>query len=325
MQFFLKIIMPAIIVFFSMSTNAFEVDENYKSDWAGIEVIGGDIEAAEKIRSLDLVTIGATFPASKAKHYCQKCKKIVQKKTQFTNAHCSLIWYGDQTAYLIVETGGKHINDYLLRSIPKNKYAIVKIPDELNKVFLLWESRMSVLMFSSNNKKLADLNDPILHKLTDQLYELVPKYNQAVLDVVHYSPDKIERQKAAQLFAWSNHAENLPYVLEWDLLLDPDSGVRNDVARSFSNSMEKIKDETLLKNLMPVYCKQLSLPTFSDRNKALMSISRMLQTHPILISTLNKDNQCKANITYISNMSILENVREPAKDILKILDTANHA
>lgn len=320
-----------IFLFFSGTLSAVEIDKNYISKWTGIEVIGTDAITANKIRALGLVTIGNTFPASKAKHYCEKCKKIIQKKTQFKNAHCGLVWYGDEGAYLIVETSGKQADNKAFRAIPTNKYAVITIPDELNEVFLKWESRISALMSSGNfltekpNENFRDSNDPILHELAVQLSQLVPKHNQAVLDVVHYSPDVKERQKAAQLFAWSNHAENLPYVLEWDLLLDPNLGVRNDVARSFSHSMNKINDEALLKNLMPVYCKQLSFPTFTDRNKALISLSRMLQSHPTLISSLNSNSQCKANITYISNASILENVRDPAKDILKILETAADA
>lgn len=330
MQFFLKVITP-IILTFSMTLNAFEIDENYKSEWVGIEVIGGDVEAAEKIRALDIITIGHAFPAYNAKHYCEKCKKIIQKKTQFKNAHCSLVWFPENTAYLLVELIGKEYNHVTFRTIPKNNNAIISIPNELNEVFIKWKTRMSDLLSSGNfslekpNDSFRDSNDTILHELAVQLSKLVPKHNHAVLEVIHYSPDIQERQKAAQLFAWSNHAENLPYVLEWNLLLDPDPGVRNDVARSFSNSMHKIKDENLLKKLIPTYCKQAALPSHSDRNKALISLSRILDSHPNLIPTLNKNSQCKENITYISNMSILENVRDPAKEILKILEESNHA
>lgn len=327
MQLFLKLSVFFSCVCFPQMLFSFQLANDYTSNWAGIEVIGSDATAADIIRNLDIITIGNTFPAYKAKYYCEKCKKIIKKNTQLKNVSCGLVWYGDQTAYLTVETAGKELSSNLFRTIPNNKDAAVKIPNELNKVFLKWESRMSALMFSDSNEESTDSNsnDPILHGLTVELSQLVPKYNQAILEVIHYSPNDQERQKAAQLFAWSDHAENLPYVLEWDLLLDPNPGVRNDVARSFSSSMEKIKDETLLKKLMPVYCKQATFPSHGDRNKALISLFRILESHPNLISTLNKDSQCKANITYISNMSILENVREPAQDILKILDAANHA
>jgi hypothetical protein len=323
MQFLLKSIMLLFCSFYSQILFSFQVDNNYVSKWAGIEVIGTDAATAEKIRTLDIVTIGSTFKAQKAKHYCEKCKKIIRSKTKFKNAYCGLVWYGDQTAYLTVETEGKQIHNNLLRTIPENQNAIVKIPEELNEVFLKWESRMSALMFSRNLDKSTDSNDPLLHELEVKLSKLVPTYNHTILDVIHYSPDVIERQKAAQLFTWSNHAENLPHVLEWDLLLDPHPGVRNDVARSFSSSMEKIKDEELLKKLMPVYCKQAALPSHTDRNKALYSILNIIKTHPNLISTLNENIPCKKNITYISNVSILENVRDPAKDILKIIKNAD--
>lgn len=331
MQLFFKSSIFFFSLFFSKILFSFQIDENYLSTWTGIEVIGTNSINANKIRSLDIITIGNTFPAYKVKYYCEKCKRIIQKKTQFKNAQCGLVLYGDEGAYLTVEANGKQQNSRSFRDTPINRNAVTKIPNELNEIFLKWEARMSTLISGGNfsvekpNDKFRDSNDTILHELAVQLSELVPKYNHAVLEVIQYSPDIQERQKAAQLFAWSNHAENLPYVLEWNLLLDSDSGVRNDVARSFSNSMHKIKDENLLKKLIPTYCKQAALPSHSDRNKALLSILDMVKTHSNLITILNKETQCKANITYISNMSILENVRDPAKEILKILEESNHA
>lgn len=331
MQFFLKSSIFFFSLCFSQMLFSFEIDDDYLSKWAGIEIIGTDSTTANKIRSLDIITIGNTFPIHKAKYYCEKCKKIIQKKTEFKNAHCGLVLYGDEGAYLTVETNGKHSARKIFRDIPITKKGIIQIPNELNEVFVKWESRMSFLLSSGNfavekpNDNFRDSDDPILHELAVQLSKLVPKYNHAILEVVHYSPDIQERQKAAQLFAWSNHSENLPYVLEWNLLLDPDSGVRNDVARSFSTFMEKIKDEPLLIKIIPTYCKQANLPSHSDRNKALISLLNILKSHPTLTSTLNDNKDCKANITYISNMSILENVRDPAKDILKILEADNHA
>ena len=180
---------------------------------------------------------------------------------------------------------------------------------------------MTALMSNGNfsmekpNEDFRDSTDPMLHEMAVQLSQLVPKYNHDLLEIVHYSPYVEERQKAAQLFAWSNHAENLPYLLKWDLLSDPDEEVRNNIARSFSQFMKKIKDESLLKDLMPAYCMQATLPNHTDRNKALISINSILESHPKLVIAIPPE--CKKNITYLSDTSILDNIKGPAKDILK--------
>lgn len=83
--------------------------------------------------------------------------------------------------------------------------------------------------------------------------------------------------------------------------------------------MNEIKDEKLLKNLIPHYCKQITFPKHTDRNKALFSIKEILEVRPTLSSSL--DVKCQNTIKYISNMSILENVKGPAEDILTMIES----
>lgn len=289
--------------------------------------MGTDPVTAQKIRKLVPIKIGDNFRASEAKHICSLCKKRINKNIKIKNAGCSIVWFGDNVAYLIVEVPKSHNASF--RVLPYKTSTITVIPNELNTIFLKWEKRMSFLMSNGNfSMEKMDFgyrgsNDPILHELAVTLTYLVPKYNQAILDVLRYSPDVKERQKAAALLAWSNHDENLHYVLEWDLLSDPDKGVRNDVARSFSAFMNKIEDEKLLTSLIPAYCKQASFPNHTDRNKALYSILGILNNHPKLVNAVNPE--CKKNIDYISKTSILENIKNPAKDILSIIEAGDHA
>jgi hypothetical protein len=171
------------------------------------------------------------------------------------------------------------------------------------------------------DKGFRDSDDPVLHGLAVKLSKVVWKYNHILLDIVHYSTNVTERRSSATLLAWSRHPENLASILEWDLLMDPDTGVRNYIARAFTYSISDIRDRSLLKNLLPAYCKQAALPTHTDRNKALYSILEILKNDKSLASSISPE--CKNTITYISEISILDNVGGVAKEIMKIMENQN--
>ena len=311
-----------ICLMLSQKAFSFEIKSDYKSKWAGIEVIGSQSLPAKKIRELLPIRIGDTFIAADAKHYKNLCIDIIRKNTAFDETTCSILWYGDETVFLIVDLLDKNsIN--VFRKIPKKKAPVSKIPNELNLLYEKWNSHASTLMSSGNfpienfDNDFRDFEDPILHGFALKLRAMATKYNNNLLDIIHYSEDNIERQKAADLLSWGRVVDNIHFIIEWNLLNDPDITVRNNIARSFLHFVHRANDQILLKNLIKGYCAQAKLPTHLDRNKALLSIKEILEAHPKLISAISFE--CKSNITYLSEASIVENVKDPAKDILAIL------
>ena len=87
--------------------------------------------------------------------------------------------------------------------------------------------------------------------------------------------------------------------------------------------MQDMKNESLLRKLIPVYCKQATLPSHTDRNKALTSLFEILKKNKEMVSTVNVE--CEATIRYISEVSILNNVGGIAKEIVKLLDSVESA
>lgn len=302
---------------------SFEIKSDYKSKWAGIEVIGSQNISSQKVRQLLPIHIGDTFIAADAKHYTTLCRDIIRQNTPYNESTCSILWYGDETVYLIVDLLDKN-EPLRFREIPEKNTAVHKIPDELNVLYEKWNDHASILMSSGSfptenfDNGFRDFNDPVLHNFALKLKKMSTKYNSILLDIVHYSKDNIERQKAADLLSWGKVVDNIHFIIDWNLLNDPDSTVRNNIARSFLYFVHKANDEVLLKNLIQAYCSQAKLPTHGDRNKALYSIKEILEEHPKLNTAINPE--CKNNISYLSNVSILENVQGPAKDILVILE-----
>jgi hypothetical protein len=321
MNFKLKKISILICLILSQEAFTFELKNDYKSKWAGIEVIGSPRGSAHKIRELLPIRIGETFIAANAKHYKNLCHDILRKSTTFNESNCSILWYGDETAYLVVDLLDKNANN-TFREIPKTSIT-PKIPKNLNALYKKWNDHASALMTKGDfpienfDNGFRDFENPVLHNYALELKEIATKHNNILLNVVHYSTDNIERQKAADLLSWGKIVDNIHFIIDWSLLTDPDPTVRNNIARSFLHFVHQIEDELLLKNLLQAYCAQATLPTHGDRNKALYSIQEILEKHPKLISAIN--SECSSNISYLSEVSILENIQEPAKDILAIL------
>lgn len=163
-----------------------------------------------------------------------------------------------------------------------------------------------------------DSNQPKLHELALKLSRAAFPHNKLLLKIIKESNDPSERVKAATLLSWSGHPNNIEFVIKHNLLNDPDSSVRNNLARSLYFTVGMIKNEKLLKKAIDVYCHQAKLPTHCDRNKALISLKGILENHKYLSESVNKE--CRATLEYISQMSILPNVVEVAKDILVQLE-----
>ena len=323
MKFQIKKITFFLCLLLSPIAYSFHIENDYQSKWAGIEVIDSQNISMHKIRQLLPIQVGDTFIARDAKHYVSLCRDIIRENTSYGETLCSILWYGDETVYLIVDLLGKSEN-HIFRKIPTKNTEIHKIPNELNLLYKKWNDHASALMSSGNfpienfDNGFRDFDDPILHNLAIKLKKFATKYNSILLDIVHYSENNIERQKAADLLSWGKVVDNIHFIIDWNLLEDPDMTVRNNIARSFLHSIHHSNDQVMLKNLIQAYCSQAKLPTHGDRNKALYSIKEILEEHPTLISAIN--SECKSRISYLSKVSILENVKEPAKEILAILE-----
>ena len=327
MRYALEASLLAISLFFSQIINSAELNNNYVQTWAGVEVMGVNLEAAQNIRKQMPFKKGSNYNKSELSKYLLTCRNIVKEKIGY-DAQCSTISYGNGNVYLSVDILPSK-NNSLYRKIPQKEGEVAKLPKKLQNLYDVLNDRFEFLITTGNfpiekiGQNYKDFEDPKLHATAKKLSRCVPRYNDILLDIIQYSQDDDEREKAAELFSWSRNINNLFLILNWDILLDPDEGVRNNIARSFAPILPDIKDKALLTNLISVYCKQASFSSHLDRNKALLSILKILEKNKELTSDIN--DECQGTIRYINEMSILENSGGFAKKIITIVDNSKNA
>lgn len=326
------ILLIVCFVFSSNVAKATIIYGNYEGILAGIEVIGVDAEAAQKIRKQMPYQIGSKFALSDMAEYKAKCQQIIKNNLHASIGLCTSVLYNEKEFFLVIDVfpEDSRNKEVVFRKIPEKKQGeVAKLPKKLQELYNALDERRSLLISQGKfpveirNKGYVDYEDPILHDLALSLVEHAEKSNEILLQILHYSKNVEERRLAATLLSWSKHPENLNLILEWNVLLDPDTGVRNNVARSYISIMQNMKNEALLQKLIPIYCKQASLRTHTDRNKALISILEILQSDKN--SSKNINTECESNIRYLSEMSILGNVGGTAKEIIKLIDETKNS
>ncbi|MCS5707288.1 HEAT repeat domain-containing protein [Candidatus Berkiella cookevillensis] len=308
-----------IIFFYIPHAYAIKIDETFNANWTGIEVVDTDHETAEKIRNHIKLPIGTPVIYSEVEKYKSSCKKFNENSI---NLNCSFLLYSDGSAYLNVEVVSNN-NGNIYRDIPITKNKNLKIPKKLDLFYEEFDERLSFLM--TNNMEIdenyhncyLDFSDPILHGISKKIAQQCQIYNDLLLKIIRFSHNIEERRKAAILLSWSCDPNNLSYIVKWGLLFDPDAKVRNNLARAYSSRISSEKDITSLESLIPIYCNMMSFPTHMDRNKALFSMNEIIDKYPELSGSIHP--KCINRISHIGEMSILENVRDEAKEILNKL------
>lgn len=324
MKIFYKVIL--IIVFLYCSTGQSEIlTKDFTATFSGIEVVGVDKLTAEKVRHILPVQIGDIFFSKETEKQRANYVDIIKKIFPTNNVSCSFLLYGNNSVYLIIDFIPPGTKENVYRPILSNKENFKKIPKKLNYLYDQWNKRHSLLMneglldIENYDKGFRDFKDPQLHNLAKNLNVYASKNYRVLLTTIRDSIKASERRKAAALLAWAEHPnETLEFILHWNLLNDPDQGVRNDLTRSLSASIKYIKDMSLLKELFPYYCKQVTFPKHTDRNKALYSIREILDFHPDLSNVITAE--CKQSINYLNEVSILGNIAGFASEILKIME-----
>mgnify|MGYP001763917469 CR=1 FL=1 len=320
----LNYVIFSLLIITSEFSFALRLDDSYTGVWQGIEIMGCDLEIANQIRKTIPLDIGSEFKLSNKEKYRDICNKHVKKYLPNENVECGFIFFTDGVAYMNIQVLPREYNNQF-RAIPIPDHPVPKIPDEVNKVYMKIQDRMDEMAKRTGtfpteiyDGGFIDFTDPILHELAQELTRIAFDYNEVILEVVRYEPDPMTRADAANLLSWTRHPENFKYIVKWDLLSDSYLGVRNNLARSFVFLIQKVESKEILNDLLQLYCKMVSLPEHTDRNKALYSIQEVLEKDPSLVNAM--DQACIGHIHYIAEASILSNVGGVAKEILEFME-----
>lgn len=320
---FFKVTVVIYGLFFSLELFAIQISDEFKAVWSGIEIIGTDKITANRIRNDIQLPIGNLYTASEAEKYRSICNNL--KDNYFIgDLNCSFLLCGggegEAEVYLMIDVIPKSASKDQYRKILQLGKTNKVIPNKLDTLYVKMNERLSYLM--SNNMDVSenynnghiDFSDPTLHKIALKLAKLCEQNNDLLLEIIRVSPDIEQRRRASFFLSWTTKLSNIAYIEKWNLMFDSDAGVRNNISRAYSSRMSQVNDLDLLRKLIPVYCKMAALPSHTDRNKALFSLSGLLEVHPELISSF--EPECINRILYISEMSILDNVGGEAKKII---------
>lgn len=295
-----------------------ETTENFHGVWAGIEVMGCDKNTANKIRKLIPIQNGMSFNSLNKEELHSWCENI-KKEIPYLNIKCGFIGYLEGNYYFNVEVLSNNLYKNNFRVIPSEKsvpvlpHKLEKLHDELEN-YIINAIQTGVDPKENYDKGYLDYKEPKMHAVALKLSYSVRRYNNTILNILRCSNDSKQREKAATLLSWAKKPNNLHKIIEWDLLNDPDPNVRNNLTRSISFEFETIKEKTLLKKIIPLLCKQATLPSHGDRNKALVSLKSILENNPTISSEIN--HECNATLEYISESSVLPNAGGIAKELL---------
>ncbi|MGE4350453.1 MAG: HEAT repeat domain-containing protein [Candidatus Berkiella sp.] len=321
---FLYISLVSFILYSQIVKSSFSLD-TLEVTCAGIEVMGIDRDTAKEIRKLSTMQVGEAFRLSESNQYCEETIKQVKSKLPLDDMKCSYMALSNGDFYFVLDIIPTDM-PIRYRVIPEPSHAVKKLPKELISLYEKLNERRIELMLNhveyeeSYDKGFFDSDDPVMHGIAKKLSVLAKKHNHELLNIIHFSKDVEERRTAGILLSWSQHPSNLSYIAKADFLQDPDSAVRNNVARSYIHFMSQVKDKAALRDIMPAYCKMAMLPLHSDRNKALYSIREVIKHHPDLVLAI--DQECKNNISYIAEMSIIDDVGGVAKQVLELIKDA---
>ena len=313
----MKWMWPLVVLFVSITSLA----QDWK--WTGFEVVGNHKVTKSEILSHIPVKIGDIYEEDPVlwKKWCVDLKDHF--KFYFTD--CSSVRYINFQAFFVVEVielGQEYRNQYRLeptRDLQLASPEILKLYDQLySRMMMLFNQGINII--ESYDKGYLDYSDQEMHKVAEQLAKTVPRYRLNLLDVLENDKSVNQREKAANLLNWSVNelANSVMYANR--LLDDPSDLVRNNISRFTLHFIDKVNNQKNREEMIDRLLLQLNRPSHADRNKAIYNLLFIAQIHPTDREYIKLKGEYL--IKYIANTSLLDNVRDPAIQLLKLVNAS---
>jgi hypothetical protein len=291
--------------------------------WKGFEIIGNHKVLSRDIQAVIPIHLGDTFRED-VPTWQTWCTDIKSKfALPFTN--CSAVRYSNFDAYFVVdvvEPGFEYRNRFRAApagDIPFATQDILKLYERLYQ--RLWELfDEGTPPSETSDKGYLDYSDAEMHGLVQKLIQIVPGYRANLLDVVENDKDINKREKAANLLNWTLNDLDKSILQANRLLDDPSTLVRNNISRFTPHFLDKVQNQSARKLIIDQLLLQLDRPTFADRNKAIFNLLLIAQKFPQ--DRPHIKSKGGTLIKYISTVSVLDNVKGIAIEVLKMLESA---
>lgn len=294
--------------------------------WVGFEVIGNHKASKADIVAQIPIKVGDKYKEDPASW--QKWCADLKTKFKFHFTHCSTVRYVNFDAYFvveIVEAGYEYRNQFRAEPLADIPFASPEILDLYEQLYKrLWDLfNQGKAVNETTDKGYLDYADAEMHTVVEKLAQLVPKYRNNLLEVLEKDKDINKREKAANLLNWTVNDLAETVVKANRLLDDPSGLVRNNISRFTSHFIDKVQSEQDRQSLIDHLFVQLDRPSHGDRNKAIYNLLFIAQKFPGDRPYIKEKGA--ALITSISQFSVLDNVRDPAIEVTKLLSDSQNS
>ncbi len=154
--------------------------------------------------------------------------------------------------------------------------------------------------------------------LVERLAQIVPQHRANLFDVLRHERDLNHRRAAATLLNWLGEDPDQMLADTMPLLDDPDGGVRNNLSRFMTQFVGKVRSKRLRHRLIDSFLLQIQRPSHGDRNKGVYDLLFMAQASPADCKYIRRRGT--EPIHYLADNSIVFNVRDPAQELLALVE-----
>lgn len=296
-----------------------DVDAAEDRGWylKGIDVFGSRTVDDNQIEALLPFKIGDQVRSddkTKRNEACDNIKEVFN----FFSTYCSVVLIQPDEAYLsvdVVENDEQWRNQYRTPHWRQSLHLPSAVNLALETLSNLEDERYDKgieIVEKITAGDFLDFDDPELHTTALELKRLARHSRSLVLETLTLAQSSDERRNAAYLLSWVGKPNE---TMRWALGVadDPDPQVRNLVSRYLVKFLPVIRSQSLRRNIIQTFIKQLERPSFGDRNKALAGLSEIAVTDSGLASIIAA-KACYP-INAIAQKSTLPNVGGFAKSL----------
>ena len=298
--------------------------------WAGIEILGNHDVPREEIEKLVEVPIGEGYSVGDAPFWKDACA-AVRQRYDLAAVNCPdgpLRVFDGRKAYLVVDIVEKG-NERLLqfrkppsKNVPLENDEMRRVFDELSDKTL--KAAMAGHPYQEDGAKgylvyVAREGAEDVSPLVERLAEIVPQHRDNLLAVLRDEKDLGQRRTAANLLNWAGGDLEKLIRSSMPHLDDPDAGVRNNVSRFMIAFVDRVKKKSLRHDLIDAFVLQIQRPSHGDRNKGIYNLLEIAQKWPEDRAHIR--NSGGATLRYLADNSIVFNVRDPARELLALVET----
>jgi hypothetical protein len=284
--------------------------------WTNFELMGHHSVSREKITKHIPLKIGTDYQTDRESW--KKWSADLEKQFDFHSVKISAVRFVGGKAYLVVnviERGNERVLEF--RPTPTGS---VELPADVLETYRKMSTYSQSLFekgtppHEKSDDGFLDYEEAEMSQMATELFQIVPQHRLLLLKALDEESELRIRATAATLLNWAGDVEksmvaSLPY------LDDPSSGVRNNLTRFMLHYFDRVESAESRRQIIDAIIPQLSRPSHGDRNKAIYALSMLAEKDDDSLDYIM--SKAGKQIRYIADNSILFNVRDPAKELLK--------